>query len=385
MDNRSRRQYPDQIFKLNTSNHDTIILPARYIDEVKSISGHKLNLTADLYERQLGGFTLIGTAGHIPGFVDSIRWDLNRNLTSTLPTLLQEVSYAVKDSLQFYDDWTAVKVYPKALRMVALLTGRVFVGLPLSRDEKWLESSIELTMDTFETAFTLWYLHWTIRPLFAMCLPKYWNIRRRYKEATELLRPHLEHRQTQSLDADYKAPVDLLGFFLKNVEAKDTVSQSYLHSSMNVAAIHTTSMNVTHLLYDLASHPEHIGPLRKEAEEIFDEADGTLNKNSLTKLRKMDSFMRESQRMSPPGIVSLSRKVVSDTVLSDGTTLPAGCLVACDSWSASRNPSLWHDPETFDGFRFEKLRSMPGNEGKYQFVTTSPTHMRQYQKTSPSW
>lgn len=34
------------------------------------------------------------------------------------------------------------------------------------------------------------------------------------------------------------------------------------------------------------------------------------------------------------------------------------------------DPQLWENPETFDGFRFEKLRSIPGNELKYQHATT---------------
>jgi len=32
---------------------------------------------------------------------------------------------------------------------------------------------------------------------------------------------------------------------------------------------------------------------------------------------------------------------------------------------------MFENPDEFDMFRFEKLRSKPGNENKYQFATTS--------------
>lgn len=86
----------------------------------------------------------------------------------------------------------------------------------------------------------------------------------------------------------------------------------------------------------------------------------------MSKLKKLDSFMRESQRFNPALVVSLTRKVIQDTRLSDGIILPKGSFIACDSWTATRDAELWEDPERFDGFRFEKLRMVPGNETKHQ-------------------
>jgi cytochrome P450 len=329
----------------------------------------------ELYERQLGRYTLIGTVGRAHGFVSAIRQDLNRNLSATLPLLLAEVGYATDSSIGPAPAWKPVPIYPTALRMVALLTGRTFVGLPLSRDEAWIETSVELTVDTFVAAFALWTVHWTLRPIVAWLMPQVWRIHRRNRQAAALLKPYLEQRLRDLQDPDFKRPTDILQFFIDNLPDHDPHYQAMLQSAINVAAIHTTTMNVTHTLYDLAAHPGHMGPLREEIASVLEGCGGVLDKNALTKLRKMDSFLRESQRINPPGVVSMSRKVESDTVLSDGTLLPKGCLIACDSWSATRDPNLWDEPEKFDGFRFEKLRTLTGNEGKYQFVTSSPQNM----------
>lgn len=55
------------------------------------------------------------------------------------------------------------------------------------------------------------------------------------------------------------------------------------------------------LFYDLLSHPDCIDPLRKEIREVFGKdmpADFTPNK--LDKLLKLDSFLKESQRIATP-------------------------------------------------------------------------------------
>lgn len=64
------------------------------------------------------------------------------------------------------------------------------------------------------------------------------------------------------------------------------------------------------------------------------------------------------------------RQVMSDYELSDGTKLKKGMSIAFASGGVNQDPSIWKDPEVFDGFRFEKLRNEPGSENKYQFVTT---------------
>lgn len=81
-----------------------------------------------------------------------------------------------------------------------------------------------------------------------------------------------------------------------------------------MAAIHTTSMAATAAIYDLAAYPENIQPLRDEIEQVIAEdgqdVDGDgflrLKKSSMPKLWKLDSFLKESQRFTPPQLRGLS-------------------------------------------------------------------------------
>ena len=64
----------------------------------------------------------------------------------------------------------------------------------------------------------------------------------------------------------------------------------------SMAAIHTTTLTVVNVLLELASHPEYIRPLREEIEAVIKEDGGVLQKTTLRKMRKVDSFMRECFR-----------------------------------------------------------------------------------------
>lgn len=52
--------------------------------------------------------------------------------------------------------------------------------------------------------------------------------------------------------------------------------------------------SVSHALYHLAERPELLKPLREEIESLIKEEGWT--KNSMAKMWKLDSFLRESQR-----------------------------------------------------------------------------------------
>lgn len=171
-------------------------------------------------------------------------------------------------------------------------------------------------------------------------------------------------------------------------------------------------MSLTQAIFDLAAHPEYFEILREEIKEVLAidgyDVDGEgfvkLKKPSYTKLKKLDSFLKESQRLSPIGIresslflpkssacymiltsllVAMMRVSTSPIKLSTGHTLPADTHFACASheihrstdtpiFSPSYNPASYTPPSSFDGLRFYKLRAMPGKENHHQFVTTAP-------------
>jgi cytochrome P450 len=67
---------------------------------------------------------------------------------------------------------------------------------------------------------------------------------------------------------------------------------------LDFSAIHTTSVSIIQALYDLGARPEFQDPIREEIESVLVECGG-LTKEALTKMKKLDSTLRESQRLQP--------------------------------------------------------------------------------------
>jgi hypothetical protein len=112
-----------------------LIVPTSMLDELKSFPVKSISFRQEMYDRYLGKYTAV--ASNSDGMVDSVRNNLTRGLNHILPNLKEEAEYAVRDSLGDTTSWKRVVLYGASTRMITLMSGRVFVGLPLSRNEDW--------------------------------------------------------------------------------------------------------------------------------------------------------------------------------------------------------------------------------------------------------
>ncbi|KIL61858.1 hypothetical protein M378DRAFT_166342, partial [Amanita muscaria Koide BX008] len=71
----------------------------------------------------------------------------------------------------------------------------------------------------------------------------------------------------------------------------------------------------------------------------------------------------------------MQRKVMKDFTFSNGMTVPAGNIVAVASTPTHIDSEHYTDPETFDGFRFEKIRDEEGMENKHQLISLDLTYV----------
>ncbi|KAG4440774.1 hypothetical protein IFR05_003761 [Cadophora sp. M221] len=366
------RRYPDTPYMIPgiPNGPKTLVLPVRYLDELKSLPESKLSFVEAVYHKFAGKYSTLGV--HSEVMVTSVKVDLTRNIARTLEALQQEADLAIPDCIGACEDWTPIQFYHKILRVIALLSGRIFVGLPLSRDEEWIDTTINYTMAAFACVDPVNKLLPLTRDLFAPSIPEVRRVKEYRARGAQLLTPILEERRERMKDLTFEPPADMIQFLIQNSGelADDALFQSYMQMLISLAAIHTTAMNITQVMYDLASHSEYIAPLREELEAVLATDGGILLKTSMTKLRKMDSFIKECQRMNPPNAISLSRVATSNLTLSDGFYIPKGTCIAICSIGIYRDPSIYPSPYTFQPFRFSDLRSLPENANKYQLVTT---------------
>jgi cytochrome P450 len=174
-------------------------------------------------------------------------------------------------------------------------------------------------------------------------------------------------------------PHNMCAWSLENSNQKERDGlniQAQMQLVTSIAAIHTTSMTVMNVIFDLAARPEYLQPLRDELQDVrATESSPHLSKTSMPKLRKLDSFLKESHRLSPISLLNMRRKIIQPITLHDGTVLQPGMHIAFPLHQISNDEDLWKNPGQFDGFRFQKLRELPGNESKYQFTATGRNSM----------
>ncbi|EUC44425.1 hypothetical protein COCMIDRAFT_98236, partial [Bipolaris oryzae ATCC 44560] len=365
--------YPDRPYKFLHHPGEIVILPFKYMDAIKNAPEGKLSFQQGSFDMLMGEHT--GITGNDLEMATLIRRDVGRLLDRVYTIVDDEAMDALKNEIGPCEDWTEVTLLPKTVRMIVKVSQRVFVGEPLCRDERWLETILNCTAASFGSVTKLWTYNWLTRPFVAWRDPGLRSIRQYKEEARELIRPVLDQRLKDLEDPDFKAPPDLIQLVIdgfKNGKGRNLETQVATQIGTGRAALFTTGVTVFHLIYDLAAHPEYIQPLR---EEVIKLCDVPMNRVNVAKLVKLDSFIRECQRWSKFLLIGTMRKVIQPLTLPDGTVLPVGTLLAVDTQNAVFNNSTLEDSHKFDGFRFEKLRAQEGNAMKFQAVTTGADHL----------
>ncbi|KIL55339.1 hypothetical protein M378DRAFT_1045113 [Amanita muscaria Koide BX008] len=85
----------------------------------------------------------------------------------------------------------------------------------------------------------------------------------------------------------------------------------------NFVAIHTTTMTLASLMYELTKHQEYIQLLRQEIETVI-AAEGW-SKSSAREMWKLDGFIKES----PASSLGFSRKALKDFSMASQFLLAA--------------------------------------------------------------
>lgn len=205
-------------------------------------------------------------------------------------------------------------------------------------------------------------------------MPSAWRSTNYIRRAQRLLVPEIKKRQVGRGTGKDDTGSTLLEWMIEIAKDKerDPKDLAHLEVVISLASIHTSQMNAVHILYDLAEHSEYIEILRDEIRQVERE-DGEWtqwNKNSFYKLKKLDSFMRESQRHNPPTLLSYHRIMQSDFVLQDGTVLAKGSHITMPVNEIQNDSSVTSEPKSFDPLRYYHMRQQHGQGHLHQFATT---------------
>lgn len=207
----------------------------------------------------------------------------------------------------FADEWVPVGAFGLLSRIIARVSARVFLGQDICRNDEWYVVS----MRYMENVYTLIQMMRMIPPVLHRVvvpfLPTYWRVRSSLRDGKRFLRPYIHQRLSDGvhLKGQQRNP-DLLGWMLELGRPDEILPDKLAHRQllMSLAATHTTGMAATHVLYDLCAKSEHIQQIREELIEVLS-THGGWHKSIIPKFRKLDSFMKESQRFNPPALSEL--------------------------------------------------------------------------------
>ncbi|KAJ7092474.1 cytochrome P450 [Mycena belliarum] len=316
-----------------------------------------------------------------------IRSDMTRALRSLVPEMLEEARMAIPEHVKIHGAKNSVTVtlFPTMVRLVARVANRAMIGAPGCRNEKFLKKQVSVAEEVIPMSQILnWF------PLFLrVAVWKLFCVTVGAKDgAVRLVTPYVQSRidyaqQVWSCIAglpfshhvqDNPSTItDLLLRYAPEEDLKDVPKLAVRVVHLNMAAIHTSGIFITHALFELARMPsEQVEEIRAEIRAAIESEGGVCDKAAVDKFYKLDSLLKEIGRFHSLFAVSSSRVTLSEAAITDGTVLPAGSVVGFAPKPLHHNAQMYPDPYTFDPFRFAKLRT---GENAARDITQSFTHL----------
>ncbi|GKT84161.1 ent-kaurene oxidase [Colletotrichum tofieldiae] len=326
--------------------------------ELKKLPDDVLSFDAALYESTHSEYTLMDT--NTPTLPRIVRGMLNPALGLAVrlnPLISQEVMDAMTRELPQSGEWEEVDINAKMSRIIAIVSGRIFVGPELCRSEEYIDMAINYTIEVMTAVYVIGLVPTWLRPLLAPYLPQIKQLTKRLKNADEILLPVVNARR----EADNK-PDDLMQWII-DAETKagsDVRDIARTQLSITMAAIHTTTLTTVNIFYTLAARPDLVPELQEEIREAVAGDNGEFGSAALQNMKKLDSLFKETARFYPMSAVAFQRKALKPFVLSNGQVIPAGVIVEVPAGCIYADDEFFETPEVFDHLRYYKLRQSKG-------------------------
>ncbi|KAJ7473570.1 cytochrome P450 [Mycena latifolia] len=346
-------QYRDGVFRVRRLfRWDYVANGAQRIAEIAAAPEGILSFYGGLVDLLQADYTMGPEIARNPYSTEAVRRNLTRNLGRCFPDVRDEIVHAFDDVLALDGtEWKRLHVLPNIMQIVARTSNRLFVGLPLCREQGYLDLNISYTITIFTRGQLISFLPEFLKPILGPLLStRRSSVRQVLKFIGPLIEARLENEREHGRDGPDQ-PNDLISWLLQLAEGEERTAPALALRvlAVNMAAIHTSSMALAAVLFDLTAYPEHILPMREEAERVV--AEEGWSKAALATCTR-------STRLTGPGALAMGRMVVAKEgfTFSDGTRIPYGAILTVAGDATHYDPDNYENPMTFDGFRFSRLR-----------------------------
>ncbi|OIW23840.1 cytochrome P450 [Coniochaeta ligniaria NRRL 30616] len=353
------QKFKNSVFRVTSPRtySDTVVVSPAFLPELKKLPDDVLSMSEAVAEQLEAKYTKINTDE--PIVAHTVKASLTPGLVRLNHYIADEVDRTLRTELPPCKDWTEVNINSKLLRVVAIVSGRVFIGPELCHDEAYINAAVNYTIDVIQALQAVQRLTPWQRWLRGSSLPEVKNLDRHEEEATRFLRPIIAaRRQAEKDQPGYQKPDDMLQWLMneRDFGEREDRELAKLQLTVSFAAIHTTTLTATNAFYNLAAHPQLVPELRQEIQTVLAEHGNQFTSPALQKMKKLDSFLKETLRLHPNAMVSFRRKVLKPITLSSGQVIPAGVMLEVPHYAISHDEETFPEPEKFDGLRFYRMR-----------------------------
>ncbi|KAI0490488.1 cytochrome P450 [Xylaria cf. heliscus] len=316
-------------------------------DTVLSLNGAAKHMLQPVYT--MNGFNWFDRRGvEGVGFVRTLRTLLTNNIPCLLPNLgtLTQVRWKeVVASNKAVDGSTQISLYPAIMTLVVLLNARSLFGEDLIKNERFMCSALGYVEETLLSAEVVKLLPSFLVPIVGGGFRRCFNSHKMFFDS---LIPATEQRLQEK---DFKRQghqmperADCIQWIIETApKQKPWSAERVIYELMAI----WFGSTIIYVIHDLCLYPEYIEPIRRELEASYEQFERTGQGLPL-----LDSFIKESTRLTPVESMSVRRRALQPFTLSDGTKVSVGEWACAPLAAINTHAQYYPSPETFSGFRF---------------------------------
>ena len=324
-----------------------------------------------------------------------IQREMTRGQDSYTNDMIDEIEEALGRNWGYNTQgWEEIKVFDTMIDLISRVVCRVLVGLPLCRDEEYLQSARTFGRNVVLISYFENLLVPLLRPILVPLAMSYDMFH--YRRIAKFISPIVNERITAFQKGevykkpDKSEPNDYVQWALHYAFAsKDPLERTpelimKRLAALGFAATHSPSVFISNVIFDIISSPsaKYLQQvIRNEVYEVTSRHPGKeWTKASLSQMTCIDSMIRESLRLNAFSARAISKKIMAPQGidLPSGEHLPYGVLVGITATGTHYDNSVYPNADTYEPFRFSDLPNIAEADkltGKVDRVLKKPSPM----------
>ncbi|KAJ8586523.1 cytochrome P450 [Rhizopogon salebrosus TDB-379] len=352
-----------------------VLTGPRLVEELRKVPEEDLSFDHAVRDLLQVKYTFGFDVQEYPYHVQVIRNHLSRNLEGLFPDVYDEIAHAFSAIIPSDQGWAKVCVHQEITKAMCRISNRIFVGLPLCRSPEFEALQQQFALQVVLRATLMSFFPKFAHPVIGRLLT---NTPSSIRGCMALLEPIVKERLRnleQPKDERSAPPNDVISWLIdvSDKEHRNLRSICLRILVLNFASLHTSAQSFSHALLYLAANPQYCEPLREEVSEVINQDGWT--KDAMTKLPKMDSFLKESLRLSGMSLFPIMRKAMRSFAFSGGTIIPKGTHVVVASLPMHLDEEFFAEASQFQPFRFSELRENRGEDQGCLLASTSSSYV----------